>query len=63
MNSESPPIATCESIPPKTAPYEAAHWDLTPGGTVLVVIDPQNDFCTRTGGTHSRASTSSTCSG
>ncbi len=44
MNSESPPIATCESIPPKTAPYEAAHWDLTPGGTVLVVIDPQNDF-------------------
>lgn len=34
MNSEST----------STAPFEAAHWDLNPGRTVLVVIDPQNDF-------------------
>ncbi len=27
-----------------TAPFEEAHWDLNPGRTVLVVIDPQNDF-------------------
>ena len=39
MTSEGP-----SSTPPETAPFEAAHWDLTPGGTVLVVIDPQNDF-------------------
>ncbi len=25
-------------------PFEEAHWDLTPGRTVLVIIDPQNDF-------------------
>ena len=28
----------------QTAPFEAAHWDLVPGGTALVVIDAQNDF-------------------
>lgn len=27
-----------------TQPYEAVRWDLVPGRTVLVVIDPQNDF-------------------
>ncbi|MBT4487264.1 MAG: cysteine hydrolase [Rhodospirillaceae bacterium] len=27
-----------------TTPFEAAHWDLNPGRTVLVIIDPQNDF-------------------
>jgi nicotinamidase-related amidase len=27
-----------------TAPFEEAHWDLNPGRTVLVIIDPQNDF-------------------
>ncbi len=26
------------------APFEAAHWDLRPGRTALVVIDAQNDF-------------------
>jgi len=25
-------------------PFEAAHWDLVPGRTAVVVIDPQNDF-------------------
>ena len=25
-------------------PFEAAHWDLVPGRTALVVIDAQNDF-------------------
>lgn len=25
-------------------PYEEVRWDLVPGGTVLLVIDPQNDF-------------------
>jgi nicotinamidase-related amidase len=34
MNSEEGPAA----------PFEAARWDLTPGRTVLVIIDPQNDF-------------------
>ncbi len=29
---------------PPTIPYETAHWDLAPGRTVLVIIDPQNDF-------------------
>lgn len=29
---------------PSTTPFEAAQWDLTPGRTVLVIIDPQNDF-------------------
>ena len=28
----------------QAAPFEAAHWDLVPGGTALVVIDAQNDF-------------------
>ncbi len=27
-----------------TAPFETVRWDLNPGRTVLVVIDPQNDF-------------------
>ena len=27
-----------------TTPFEEAHWDLVPGHTALVVIDPQNDF-------------------
>jgi ureidoacrylate peracid hydrolase len=27
-----------------TIPFETAHWDIAPGRTVLVVIDPQNDF-------------------
>ncbi len=27
-----------------TVPFGEAHWDLTPGRTVLVIIDPQNDF-------------------
>ncbi len=27
-----------------TVPFDEAHWDLTPGRTVLVIIDPQNDF-------------------
>ena len=26
------------------APFEAARWDLVPGRTAVVVIDPQNDF-------------------
>ncbi len=25
-------------------PFEAAHWDLVPGRTALILIDPQNDF-------------------
>ena len=25
-------------------PFEEVHWDLVPGRTALVVIDPQNDF-------------------
>ncbi len=29
---------------PSTTPFETVHWDLNPGRTVLVVIDPQNDF-------------------
>ena len=29
---------------PSTTPFETIHWDLNPGRTVLVVIDPQNDF-------------------
>ncbi len=33
-----------ESEAPSTTPFEVAHWDLTPGRTALVVIDPQNDF-------------------
>ena len=28
----------------QAAPFEAAHWDLVPGRTALVVIDAQNDF-------------------
>ena len=28
----------------RAVPFEAAHWDLVPGRTVLVVIDAQNDF-------------------
>ncbi len=39
MNSETP----------STVPFETAHWDLTPGRTVLVIIDPQNDFLHREG--------------
>ena len=27
-----------------TVPFEEAHWDLMPGRTILVIIDPQNDF-------------------
>ena len=27
-----------------TTPFEEAHWELMPSHTVLVVIDPQNDF-------------------
>ena len=27
-----------------TTPFEEAHWDLVPGRTALVIIDPQNDF-------------------
>jgi len=27
-----------------TVPFEEAHWDLVPDRTVLVIIDPQNDF-------------------
>ena len=27
-----------------TTPFEEVHWDLVPGHTALVVIDPQNDF-------------------
>jgi len=27
-----------------TEPFETVRWDLNPGRTVLVVIDPQNDF-------------------
>ena len=30
-------------------PFEAVHWDLVPGRTVLVVIDAQNDFLHRDG--------------
>ena len=29
---------------PSTTPFETVQWDLSPGRTVLVVIDPQNDF-------------------
>ena len=32
------------SAGPSTTPFEVAHWDLTPLRTVLVIIDPQNDF-------------------
>ena len=28
----------------RAIPFEAAHWDLVPGRTALVVIDAQNDF-------------------
>lgn len=31
-------------MPSPTDPYAAAHWDLVPGRTAVVVIDPQNDF-------------------
>ena len=31
-------------VGPSTTPFEAAHWDLTPLSTALVIIDPQNDF-------------------
>ncbi len=41
QDSSTPPI---EAAHRDTVPFEAAHWDLTPGGTVLVIIDPQNDF-------------------
>ncbi len=27
-----------------TQPYEEVRWDLVPGHTAIVVIDPQNDF-------------------
>ncbi len=29
---------------PSAIPYEEVRWDLVPGRTVVVVIDPQNDF-------------------
>ena len=32
------------SIEVPHAPFEEVRWDLVPGHTVLVVIDPQNDF-------------------
>lgn len=32
------------TLPVHTDPFAAARWDLVPGRTVLVVIDPQNDF-------------------
>ena len=31
-------------MPPSTTPFTDVHFDLTPGRTVLVVIDAQNDF-------------------
>ena len=27
-----------------TQPFETQRWDLIAGGTVVVIIDPQNDF-------------------
>ena len=38
-----------------TTPFEEAHWDLVPGHTALVVIDPQNDFSMPTVGMPRRA--------
>jgi len=32
------------TIDDSTTPFEEVRWDLVPGRTVLVVIDPQNDF-------------------
>ena len=32
------------STPVQTDPFAAARWDLVPGRTAVVVIDPQNDF-------------------
>src|SRR5207253_8645742 len=32
------------SAPVYTDPFAAARWALVPGGTALLVIDPQNDF-------------------
>jgi ureidoacrylate peracid hydrolase len=32
------------TAPVHTDPFAPARWDLSPGRTVLVVIDPQNDF-------------------
>ena len=32
------------SAPVYTDPFAAARWDLVPGGTAVLVIDPQNDF-------------------
>ncbi len=32
------------TTPVRTDPFAPARWDLAPGHTVLVVIDPQNDF-------------------
>ena len=32
------------SAPVYTDPFAAAKWDLVPGGTAVLVIDPQNDF-------------------
>ena len=46
----------------QAAPFEAAHWDLVPGGTALVVIDAQNDFLHPDGWYARRASASATCS-
>jgi nicotinamidase-related amidase len=31
-------------VAPGVTPFEEAHWDLVPGRTAVVVIDPQNDF-------------------
>jgi ureidoacrylate peracid hydrolase len=36
--------AKLASVPPAIDPFALARWDLVPGRTALVVIDPQNDF-------------------
>ena len=39
------PAALPKAAPPETVvPFEVARWNLVPGRTALVVIDPQNDF-------------------
>ncbi len=39
------PAALPKAAPPETVvPFVVARWDLVPGRTALVVIDPQNDF-------------------
>src|SRR5207237_9608919 len=38
------PASALMSAPVYTDPFAAARWSLVPGGTAVLVIDPQNDF-------------------